>query len=57
MYGRLIALWLACASGESVSFDYAGRALFGMRLAAGAYELRFRVGELTSEWARFEIAP
>lgn len=45
------------APGESVSFDYAGSQLFGMRLAAGAYELRFRVGDLASDWARFEVAP
>lgn len=53
------------APGESISFEYAGSALFGMSLAPGAYEIRFRTptgsapgswsGELASDWATFTV--
>jgi hypothetical protein len=53
------------APGESATFEYAGSALFGMSLAPGSYQIRFRTptgpapgtwsGELASDWATFTV--
>lgn len=48
----------AVTAAEPLRYEYQGSQLFGVSLAPGAYEVRFRGwpdGELTSPWARFDV--